>query len=314
MTLAQTHSCCNTSEVAPRLVADRKAREENQALVPVLLRALRELPETSAEAREAYLQLAEILVDTDPWGAALAARKVLQHAGVATPQPRAWAALGLANTLLGNYRFARTAYERALSAAPHDPWYCHNLGHLLDMGLQKPDQALPYLQYAFEQLPESPDVAASYAHVLVQVGEVCSAQRVLESMPESAERGALLHWVRTLTQTSEPEPHQAEVSQAQPELPVRIDILMSRLPFTPQERTRIALVYAQARGLLPDASPGELGAAAALAYVESTGFALSAHEVTATFRVALAKTRLLARKIRAQLGFKGSTRRPRTRR
>src|SRR5579871_4918126 len=42
----------------------------------------------------------------------------------------AWAVLGLAQSLLGHFRYAARAYEQALALAPGNPWYAHNLGHL----------------------------------------------------------------------------------------------------------------------------------------------------------------------------------------
>ena len=45
---------------------------------------------------------------------------------------RAWAVLGLAHTLLGNYRVAARSYRRALALAPDcGGVYEHNLGHVL---------------------------------------------------------------------------------------------------------------------------------------------------------------------------------------
>ena len=83
----------------------------------------------------------------------------------------AWAVLGLAQSLLGHYRFAARAYERALSLAPNNPWYAHNLGHLYDVALDRPADALPLLERATSAQPNEADIAASYAHALARAGK-----------------------------------------------------------------------------------------------------------------------------------------------
>src|SRR5579872_940259 len=97
-------------------------------VLPLLHRLVRLADDGSEESSFANLHLAELLVERNPWRAALCARRVLAHR---PEDDRGWATLALCQTLLGNYKFAVRAYHRALSSAPNNPWYSHNLGHLL---------------------------------------------------------------------------------------------------------------------------------------------------------------------------------------
>ena len=64
----------------------------------------------------------------DPWRTALLARAATaQNPG----NYGAWATLGLAQAMMGNYSAAITAYRRAWDLDGGNPWYAHNLGHLL---------------------------------------------------------------------------------------------------------------------------------------------------------------------------------------
>ena len=83
----------------------------------------------------------------NPWRAAIYAKRVV------TERPdddRGWALLGLSQTLLGHYRFAVSAYQKALACAPNNPWYAHNLGHLLDVALDRAQDALQWLRTAYK--------------------------------------------------------------------------------------------------------------------------------------------------------------------
>ena len=85
----------------------------------------------------AKLRLSELIVGDAPFRAARLARDVL----VRGESDRAWAVLGLAHTLLGNYRVAARSYRRALALAPDCGVYEHNLGHVLDVALNRPQDA-----------------------------------------------------------------------------------------------------------------------------------------------------------------------------
>src|SRR5439155_15228036 len=115
---------------------------EAEELLPLLARLARAAPPKSDAWIFAHRHLAELGVEHDPWRAALFARRVLS---LRPDDDGAWAVLRLAQSLLGNYRYAAHSYERALSISPKNPWYAHNLGHLYDVALNRPFDALPLL-------------------------------------------------------------------------------------------------------------------------------------------------------------------------
>ncbi|MCK6586644.1 MAG: hypothetical protein L6Q76_03560 [Polyangiaceae bacterium] len=146
-----------------------------------LLHQLARLARASTPKSDAWIfahrHLAELGVERDPWRAALFARRVLS---CEPNDDGAWAVLGLAQSLLGHYRFAAHAYERALALAPDNPWYAHNLGHIYDVALDRPSDALPLLAQATGAETGEADIAASYAHALARCGQVPLAKRVLK--------------------------------------------------------------------------------------------------------------------------------------
>jgi Flp pilus assembly protein TadD len=144
-------------------------------LVPMFEKLINGAPPESKMAQLAKLHLAEYFVERAPWKAALLAKDVLSR----EDDERAWAVLGLAYTLLGHHRCARRAYCRALALAPSCPSYAHNLGHLLDVIFNEPQEALPWLATAFRGAPNEAEVAASYAHALVRCNRWSDARRVL---------------------------------------------------------------------------------------------------------------------------------------
>jgi tetratricopeptide (TPR) repeat protein len=158
--------------------------EEPRRLVPQLV----ELARLSAVGSDAWLfahrQLAATAAETDPWQASLLARRLLD---VSVDDHAAWGALGLAQSLLGNLRFAVRCYEKARALAPHETLYLHNLGHLYDAGVNRPDLALPLLAEALGRLGSTPrdprslrtEVAASYAHALARAGKIDEARQLL---------------------------------------------------------------------------------------------------------------------------------------
>jgi tetratricopeptide (TPR) repeat protein len=164
-------------------------------VLPMLHRLARLAGEGSEEWLFAHLHLAELLVERDPWRAALYARRVLAHR---PEDDRGWATLALCQTLLGNYRFAVSAYHHALSSAPKNPWYAHNLGHLLDVALGRAHDAIGWLKRAYQSAAYSGEVAASYAHALARVGRIPEARKVLaRAMRRTASRehSAMLKWL-----------------------------------------------------------------------------------------------------------------------
>lgn len=189
-------------------------------LVPMLEKLLRYAPGESPHAVFAKRQLAELIAQRDPWRAARLARDVL---AVLPDDDRAWAVLGLAHTLLGNFRSAEKAYREALFLAPCSPWYAHNLGHLIDIGLDRPRDALRYLAAAHRSLPHEPEIAGSYAHALAR------AERWHEAVPllaraldrdEAAAEALLRDWLSREPLGSLPEPSsQKKCSSSEPEEP-----------------------------------------------------------------------------------------------
>ncbi len=172
-------------------------RENHDAedILPLLARLARAaVPESDAWIY-AHRHLAELGVEHDPWRAALFARRVIARR---PDDDGAWAVLGLAQSLLGNFRYAARAYERALALAPDNPWYAHNLGHLYDVALERPADALPLLSRATLAQPGEADIAASYAHALARCGKVAAAKRVLRRATRrgaTADQAALSRWL-----------------------------------------------------------------------------------------------------------------------
>ncbi len=177
-----------SAETVERLLSDVEWALEKglgaRDLVPMLERLLRRAASGSDAWVFASRQLAEQVVQRDPWRAAGLARRVLESCD----DDRSWAVLALALTLMGHYRAAARAYRRALALAPDCPNHLHNLGHLLDVALDRPRSALPYLKLAHQAVPYEPEIAASYAHALARAGRVDEARRLLEkTLPDSPE-------------------------------------------------------------------------------------------------------------------------------
>lgn len=176
---------------------ERALRENVDAeeILPLLARLARAAAPESDAWIFAHRHLAEIGVEHDPWRAALFARRVI---ALRPEDDGAWAVLGLSQSLLGHHRYAARAYERALSLAPHNPWYAHNLGHLYDVALGRPADALALLERAATAQPDEADIAASYAHALARCGRVATAKRVLKRAIRrgaTADQMALYRWL-----------------------------------------------------------------------------------------------------------------------
>jgi len=177
----------------------RRALDPSDVL-PMLHRLARTAAPGSDERVFAHRQLAELLAEKNPWRAAIYAKRVTEER---PEDDRGWALLGLSQTLLGHYRFAVTAYQKALACAPKNPWYAHNLGHLLDVALDRAGDALQWLRTAYTEASQlgsgaSGDIAASFAHALARAGKVREAKRVLLRAIKaggSREHSALLSWL-----------------------------------------------------------------------------------------------------------------------
>lgn len=157
-------------------------------LIPMLERLIEHAPKSSETRLTAERQLAELIVETSPWRAAVLTHDVLKH----QDDDRAWALFGLAQTLLGNHRVARKAYLRALARAPGCASYAHNLGHLIDVAFDQPREALRWLKQAYGAAPHEEEIAASYAHALARTEQVAEAVAILERVLKSRERALKL--------------------------------------------------------------------------------------------------------------------------
>jgi Flp pilus assembly protein TadD len=144
-------------------------------LVPMLERLLEVAPEGSEARRFGRLQLAELVVHTQPFRAASLARTV----AIECASDRAWGILGLAMTVLGHYRAAVRAYKQALFVAPNHVEYLHNLGHVLDVGLDKYLEGRKYLERAHRGAPKVREIASSLAHAVARSGHVGRALDLL---------------------------------------------------------------------------------------------------------------------------------------
>jgi tetratricopeptide (TPR) repeat protein len=297
-------------------------------VLPMLHRLARLATDGSDENLFAHLHLAELLVERDPWRAALYAKRVLAHR---PDDDRGWATLALCQTLLGNYRFAVSAYHHALTSAPKNPWYAHNLGHLLDVALGQARDAVGWLKRAYQSAAYSGEVAASYAHALARVGRIAEARKVLgRAMKRTASREhtAMLRW---LDQGAPPDkdhplPRPAPVpprsrtkrddtpSRRQLRSPVvaELDAVLARglanLPLDAKQRARAkalardALSYfARPTGARGGAAVQAVAAAVAYAIVYVDHVPLTQAEVAACFRVGVAGLRGRFSELRAHL-------------
>jgi len=163
----------------------------------LLERLLRAIPGRGEAYLFAHRKLGEALVLEEPWAASLHLKKVVAEAPY---DDGAWGLLGLAQSLLGHHRFAVRSYEHALTLAPHNPWYAHNLGHLYDVAFDDLDRALPLLERAVAGIEhfgggEGPtarlavqgrdEVIASYAHALMRRGDLTEARRRMRDLVRS---------------------------------------------------------------------------------------------------------------------------------
>jgi tetratricopeptide (TPR) repeat protein len=300
-------------------------------VLPRLARLARLAPAASDDGIYANQKLAELLVDRHPWRAALYIRRALAHRG---DDDRLWAVLAYCHTLLGNFRCAVTAYEHAIACAPSNPWYAHNLGHLLDVALGEAPRALPWLEAAYEAKAENAEIVASYVHALARAGKSDEARDVLSrarSRSPSRELEALLRWLdqgAPSRQMARKRRRAVSGALTQKRLARVLAHGLSRLPLDPQQCER-ALALARdalpppprapserrrARGsrreLVPRRVPSTqgsvddvVGLAAAVAYaiVYIDHVPLSHAEVAAPFRVGVADLRGRFAELRAKL-------------
>jgi len=167
-----------------------------QEVVLVLEELARKAPEGSDFQIFAHRRLAELCLEHNPWQTALHLRRLIRADAV---DDGVFALMGLCQTLLGNYNCAAAAYRRALELAPDNPWYHHNLGHLLDVGMGNPKTGAKHLRIAYRIEATDSEIAASFAHCLARLGRFAEARavakRAVNGSPCNKDHRALLAWI-----------------------------------------------------------------------------------------------------------------------
>jgi len=190
-----------TSEPSVHRLRDRAQRaleggRPRKELLSLLDRLVTAAPDGSDDSLFAHRQLAELRLEDHPWRAALHLRRLVA-AGAADDGVHAL--LGLCHALLGNLRLAIASYRDALRLSPRNPWYHHNIGHLLDVGLDQPRRAIEHLRTASRLVPDEDEVTASLAHCLARAGELVEAcalaNSAVEAAPRNVEHRSLLAWI-----------------------------------------------------------------------------------------------------------------------
>ncbi len=174
----------------------RLGRPESE-LRPLLERMVRLAAPASEDALFARRHLAELCIEQQPWVAALHLRQVALHV---QDDDVVFALMGLCQALLGNFQAAANAYRKASRLAPRNPWYHHNLGHLLDVALGQPQVAERHLRLAHRLEPEEHEITSSLAHCLARVDHLEEAEKLALEAHEAdrgnPEHAALLDWIR----------------------------------------------------------------------------------------------------------------------
>jgi tetratricopeptide (TPR) repeat protein len=157
---------------------------------------VRESSEPNADVLFAHRQLAELRLEESPWQAALHLRHLI---AASLRDDGVHALMGLCQALLGNFRSAISSYRRAIQIAPRNPWYHHNLGHLIDVGLGDAKIAVKHLQLAYELQPQEDEIGASLAHCYARLGRLDEASKLaaeaIENAPDNREHQVLLAWI-----------------------------------------------------------------------------------------------------------------------
>jgi tetratricopeptide (TPR) repeat protein len=174
----------------------RRERPRSEVM-PLLARLLSSAGDHGELFVYAHRHMAELLIADEPWQSALHLRQVIK-AGAA--DDTAHALMGLCQALLGNFDSAVYQYERALAIEPSNAWYHHNLGHLLDVALNRPEAAARHLRWAHEAHPMEDEVTASLAHCLARIGQLEEAQglsqEAVDLAPDHESHGSLLSWIK----------------------------------------------------------------------------------------------------------------------
>lgn len=175
---------------------ERSDAASSSLAVSLLTRMLELAADSSEDALYAHRHLAELLLEREPWRAALHVRRVLVHDET---DDALHAMMGLCQALLGNYRAAVASYSKAARVAPSVGWYHHNLGHLLDVALDEPLRAEPHLRTAYRLASHHDEVVASLAHCLARIERKDEAlelaKRARSLKPNKPAHRDLLAWI-----------------------------------------------------------------------------------------------------------------------
>jgi hypothetical protein len=213
--------------------------------------------------------------------------------------------------MLGNYVYARTAYARARTFAPENPWYAHNLGHLLDIALGKPEEACAHLKYALDCLPRNADLALSYAHALACAGDVETAHAVLGPHGSLGHNVVPMHaWFGNGTDDADrsARPLQPKAKPRAVRKTVRVvEQGLRNLPLSASDRDRVRMIFRGSRAHVKGTSTSVLAASAVWRFVNHTDFPLSIADVAATFRVPVRSVRDTANALNVFFGPKLET-------
>ncbi|MCH2108808.1 MAG: hypothetical protein MK135_05730 [Polyangiaceae bacterium] len=137
--------------------------------------------------------LAEALLERAPFRALKCGRRALELEEDACT----FACVGIAHLSLKNDSSAELAFRGALRLEPENPWYAHNLGHILDTCLNRSEEALKWLESAHRALPDDVDVLLSLAHAVFRVqGEEPTRNLLLRAFEGSTSEveGRLRSW------------------------------------------------------------------------------------------------------------------------
>ena len=299
----------------------RRALDPSDVL-PMLHRLSRTAAPGTDESVFAHRQLAELLSEKNPWRAAIYAKRVVAQR---PEDDRGWALLGLSQTLLGHYRFAVSAYQKALACAPTNPWYAHNLGHLLDVALDRATDALFWLRTAYAGAASlghgaNGDLAASFAHALARSGKLPEAKKVLARAMKrgsSKEHTALMKWLdkgapadedagaprspsssgrmkAAAKRVSTPKAKRGTKTEGPPpHVSAALARGLENLPLDARQRASALTLAKDAAAHFEDPADATGGVAAAIAYgiVYVDEVPLTQAEVAATFRVSVSSLR-----------------------
>ncbi len=187
----------NDADRLRRLAENALAKgADGKDISALLLQLLDVVGDEGEHALFAHRHLAELRIESDPWQAALHLRRVAAHR---QDDDVVHALMGLCQALLGNFRAAVAAYRRALLISPQNPWYHHNLGHLLDVALERAADAEHHLRDAHRMEPLEHEITASLAHCLARLGKLEEARELAEdaalAAPHNASHRDLLEWI-----------------------------------------------------------------------------------------------------------------------